>query len=440
MRKRIFFTIILIFSVFGTVFSQNHFTILNQKKKTKIPYKLINNLIVLQVNLNGEDLNFLLDTGVRNSLLFNVKSLDSINLKNVKKVRIKGIGNEEYFEALESKKNKIKIKDLFCDDYKILIILNQEFDFSARLGIDIHGIIGADLFENFIVDVNYKRRKLVFNNPETYKYKKCRKCQSFPLNFFFRKPYINASISTGESETKVQLLIDSGSSDALWLIPHSDDRIKVPKRNFDDFLGKGLSGNIFGKKGKLNSLILGKFEFNNFLVSYPDSVSYELNDSSYERHGIIGAELLKRFSIIYDYPNKKISFKKNSNFKDVFFYNKSGLDVIHNGKTLVKEESTQLIVSSDKNSYEMMGNTIATYNFSFENSYVISNVKEKSVADLVGLKENDLLVEINNTPAYKLTLQKISAMLSGKEGKRIKITIRRYGVIKKFKFKLKDLL
>ena len=48
-------------------------------------------------------------------------------------------------------------------------------------------------------------------------------------------------------------------------------------------------------------------------------LSYEFKDISYDRHGIIGAELLKRFSIIYDYPNKKLDLRKIKILKNFFF-------------------------------------------------------------------------------------------------------------------------
>ena len=49
-------------------FSQGHFVIQNKKQTDKIRFKLINNLIIIPVEINGVDLSFLLDTGVSKPL------------------------------------------------------------------------------------------------------------------------------------------------------------------------------------------------------------------------------------------------------------------------------------------------------------------------------------------------------------------------------------
>jgi hypothetical protein len=44
----------------------------------------------------------------------------------------------------------------------------------------------------------------------------------------------------------VKLLIDVGNSDAIWLFQDVSNKI-VPTNNFDDYLGKGFSGDVIGK-------------------------------------------------------------------------------------------------------------------------------------------------------------------------------------------------
>jgi len=53
-------------------FSQGHFVIQNKKQTDKIRFKLINNLIILPVEINGVALSFLLDTGVNKSIIFKI--------------------------------------------------------------------------------------------------------------------------------------------------------------------------------------------------------------------------------------------------------------------------------------------------------------------------------------------------------------------------------
>lgn len=125
------------------------------------------------------------------------------------------------------------------------------------MGIDIHGIIGSEIFKDFIIEINYSKKKITFNNPETYKYKKCKQCESFPLIFHHQKPYITGNINTFEEKNyPVKLLIDSGSGDSLWLFKKSLENYSIPQKNITDLLGQGLNGEIFGIKSKLSKLIL----------------------------------------------------------------------------------------------------------------------------------------------------------------------------------------
>jgi hypothetical protein len=49
----------------------------------------------------------------------------------------------------------------------------------------------------------------------------------------------------------VKLLIDVGNSDAIWLFKMFLIKNKVPTNNFDDYLGKGFSGDVIGKRERI---------------------------------------------------------------------------------------------------------------------------------------------------------------------------------------------
>ncbi|SHL85629.1 aspartyl protease family protein [Chryseobacterium polytrichastri] len=88
--KKLYFIIILFLSIF--VNAQNSFEIKNVKK-TVIPFKFINNLIFIPVTINGVELNFLLDTGVAETVLFSLENKD-IQLSNIEKIKFSGLGGD----------------------------------------------------------------------------------------------------------------------------------------------------------------------------------------------------------------------------------------------------------------------------------------------------------------------------------------------------------
>ena len=97
------------------------------------------------------------------------------------------------------------------------------------------------------------------------------------MEFNQNKPYINAEVEIHSKQIPVKLLIDSGGSDALWLF--EDDSLGIfpdNKTYFVDFLGKGLSGSIYGKRTRISSFSLKDFQLNKVNVAFPDSsaISY----------------------------------------------------------------------------------------------------------------------------------------------------------------------
>lgn len=65
--------------------AQTHFTIPHYDKRGKVPFKLVSNLIVIPLVVNGDTLSFILDTGVAVPVVFNYTHTDSTVLRRSKK-------------------------------------------------------------------------------------------------------------------------------------------------------------------------------------------------------------------------------------------------------------------------------------------------------------------------------------------------------------------
>ena len=170
MRLRLLPIYLLFFTSCG--FSQSEFQINNLKHKVVIPFKLINNLIFIPVKVNGEELTFLLDTGVEQTLLFSLDDKNEIKLFEVEKLKLRGLGSKESIDAYKSSKNKVEVKDFVDFNHEIYIVLDQEFNFSSHVGIPVNGIIGNKFFKNHIVEINYDRKKVIVYDHDNRKIKK----------------------------------------------------------------------------------------------------------------------------------------------------------------------------------------------------------------------------------------------------------------------------
>ena len=434
--------ILLFLSVSLCIRAQGRFKITDHSKESvTTSFSLVNNMVILSAVVNGRKLSFLLDTGVRKTMLFNIKVQDSLKLRNTAKMKLRGLGEGSPINALSSRGNYFKIEEIVNADMSLFVITDDLFDLSAKMGVDIHGIIGGDLFRDFVIKINYGSQKITFYNPETFDASTCHSCETFALDFYNNKPFIDIIVENNQGkEIPVKLLIDSGGGDSLWLFPHSNPDITVGDKYFDDFLGKGLSGDILGKRSKIRKIKIGSFEFEDATVSYPDSTSMVSVHANKDRNGTLGAGILKRFVVTLNYPESQITLKKNRRFyKDPFLYNKSGIELIFGGEMLVKEHRTRF-QEGVKGQYQSITEIFYSYGLTYKPSYKISLIRKGSPAHYAGLLVGDIVLEINGKEAYNMDMEEIVFKLSQKEDKKIKMLVDRNGEHLRFEFYLKSLL
>lgn len=426
-------------------FSQDGFQLQNGKSD-KIHFRLINNLIVIPVSVNGVSLSFLLDTGVSKSILFNFFNLkEELSIHETELLLLQGLGDDKPIEALKSSNNTVIIGEAINLNQDLYAIIDASINFTPSLGIPIHGIIGYDVFKDFVVEINYSRNFIKLHNPLYYDSKLSRKWRTSNLTFYNNKPIIKASVTNRNQVVPVNLLIDTGGSDALWIFEDSSESLKIPTYTFDDFLGKGLSGNIYGKRSVFESFRLKDFQLNMVNVSFPDSSSIQKTKINKLRNGSLLGNVLHRFNWVFNYKSQWLAFKKNKFFNNPFEYNKSGITMQYAGVRLVKTRTRipSDTIGSGSEATSPNSNTIyftSSYKFKIVPELVISDVRLGSPADKAGLKTGDTVLSINHQNLNLLTLQKAIAQFYGVDGKRIKMTIEREGVIMKYQFELRDLL
>ncbi|MDJ0646932.1 MAG: aspartyl protease family protein [Flavobacteriaceae bacterium] len=422
------------------IFSQDNFFIQGNGRSHGVTFKMINDLMVIPVKVNGSELNFLVDTGVNNTIMFNLSVEDSARLKNMRKIRVRGLGEGSFVNAIRSEGNLFEIGKIVNNQHMTLLIPGKEFDLAARMGVDINGIIGGDIFRDFVIDINYSSKRIKFYNPKFYDYKKCKKCETFDLSFNRGKPYIDIKVKSEGTIVDTKLLIDTGGGKTLWLFDKSSDKIQLPQNYFDDFLGRGLSGNIFGKRSKIDEIIMGSYRFTNANVAYPDSTSVATAYRFKERNGSLGAGILKRFRLLFDYSGKKFSLKKKSSYFDApFTYNMSGIELLHGGQMLVKSKKDLSGINfGGREDSRGIVQIIYEFVYDFKPIYQIASIRKNSPAEKVGLQPNDVILEVNSKVAYKYKLEEILYLFSRREGRQIKLLIDRDGKKLLYSFRLED--
>ena len=131
-KKVALYSIVFLLAI--SSFAQDTFKILDDRKENKsMPFTLVNNLVVVKAEVNGKELSFLLDSGVKKTMLFNLKFADSLILRNVEKLKIRGLGEGDPINAVKSKGNLFDMNGIVNYDLNLFVITDNLFDLSAKM-------------------------------------------------------------------------------------------------------------------------------------------------------------------------------------------------------------------------------------------------------------------------------------------------------------------
>ncbi len=366
-----------------------------KRNSIHVPFQLISNLIVVPIIINKSDtLNFILDTGVSNMIITDPDLGNSLNLKKTRRVKIAGAGEGVSQMAFVSPGNTFSLGDIVGKNQNIVILENDFLEISQILGIKIHGILGYDIFNYFVVTIDFSSSQIFFQKPEKFKYKPS-KGELFPIEIEETKPYLNDILIEINGKTMLsRLMIDTGAGHAISL-ELDDQSIALPKKLVRSQLGKGLNGVINGHLGRSEKIIFGKFELKDVITSFPDSESVAKKLSKdVVRNGNLGCDILRRFNVTFNYRDKYILLKPISNrMREPFEHNMSGIEFIAKGEKL--------------------------------NEYFIDRVEENSPGYLAGFRDGDQVISINNANYSEQSLSEIYKLLQKKEGRSISLLVKR---------------
>jgi len=213
----------------------------------------------------------------------------------------------------------------------------------------------------------------------------------------------------------------------------------------DDFLGYGLSGSLYGKRSRVETLSIEQFDLDKSLVAFPEGSSIETLKRNSDRNGTIGGEVLRRFNLVFDYRNETLILKKNKNFKSDFVYNKSGIDLEQRGIRVVKDyyynlDNGRLTFAKDVTEFVTTNDSKQGYRLDVKPAFQIMKLRDNSPAKKAGLELGDIVLKINNRDVKDYSLQEVIEKLNGKSGKKMKVLIDRNGRLYEYQFKLIDLI
>lgn len=375
MPYKIIFRCFLWLLLSGAFFTANaqYFDIAGHKRKVTIPFKLIRNLVIIKLKINGNGpYNFIMDTGAGIMIITDPGLADSLNIPCNKVLKLTGCANGADYEAHVTSVLNVQIPGLKSYNVEAAILEKDEFQLSNYVGMPVTGLLGYEFFDNLAVKVNFEDSTLTCYRSKDEK--RFAKGDKVPITVENRKPYLVAKVHLPNGDVKnSKLIIDLGAGHPM-LLDCTAQLHQFAKKYIEANLGVGFNGPITGYLSRINEIDIGKYDIKNLISSFPEQdAEHVALDAG--RDGNLGIGLLKRFVVVFDYTHNALYLKRGRNFKEPFEHDMSGLE------------------------YYAAGD-------GFKHIF-ISRVEPGSAGDAVGLQRDDEIVAINMKPTADMSLEQI---------------------------------
>jgi len=185
-------------------------------------------------------------------------------------------------------------------------------------------IVGHDLLSLAVVEIDYTARMLRIEEPEMFKAPDG--VASLPLWFKQNLPYVKASFTLpGRKPVEGMFVLDAGAATALTLAPDVVEREKaldaVP-RTLRSRNG-GVGGMVENRIGRIDRLRLGPYSINAPIAVFrrpgPGAISAP------GTAGNIGGEVLRRFTLTFDYRHARMWLMPGAALAEPFEADMTGL-------------------------------------------------------------------------------------------------------------------
>lgn len=368
----------------------------SRDNKIEIPFEYKNDLIIINVVFNRIfPLRFVFDTGAEHTILTRREITDLLAVNYRRKFTLYGADLTTELVAYLAQGINLEIGNLVLPNRNILVLEEDYFNFDELSGVDIQGIIGADVFRRYVVEIDYNREMLTFYRRQDFK-GPGKRFQSYPVEFHRGRPYINVPVrSANDSLVQTKLLLDSGSSLALILYPETSPILEIPEKVVPGQLGIGLGGFLEGVVGRVQEVQIAGTILPDVVTSFQQLGRVMDSTALNNRNGILGNQSLQHFHIIIDYVSQQLYLAPNSKKTPEFKFDRSGLFLVAGGKYL--------------------------------NEFKVASVVKNSPAERAGLQKGDQLLRINWIPCSLMSLGNIQRKFKKRVGKSFKIVYERNG-------------
>ncbi|MEO6540832.1 MAG: aspartyl protease family protein [Ferruginibacter sp.] len=333
--RRLYFIILFVF-VLANVQAQELLPQKEAKFITRFPFKQFSGgVMVLQAQFGNipDTLNFILDTG-SGGISLDSSTCAEFNIPIIPTdTSITGIGGIRkvsfaFDKSLTLPGLKIDHLNFHVNNYEVL---------SSVYGEKVDGIIGYSFFSRYIVKINFDSSVIEVYSPGRIDYEKGGTTlhpafTNLPIQWLNVKDKINLGFN---------FYLDTGAGLCLLMSEKfaRDSGILLKRRKPVVTQAEGMGGKLQMRLTLVKEVKIGPYKFKSVpTYLYKD----DYNVTSYPfTGGLLGNDLLRRFNLVFNYPNREIHIIPNKHFNEEFDYAYTGLGIYYvNGKILVEDVIT----------------------------------------------------------------------------------------------------
>ena len=288
-----------------------------------VPITIANGHVFVDVKLDGKGpFTFVFDSGAGNSVSVAVAKALGLRTGATFKIGGTGEGSETASSATVA---TLDVGNAHLTNQKF-VVANLDA-LRASDGVPrFDGLIGREVLMQYVVTLDYAAQTLAFVSPAAYH--PSADATAIPIQYYGGTPKIEASIDgiTGE------FTVDTGERGSLALMTPFVAKHGLRARykpSVSALVGWGFGGPVHADVTRIGSFRFAGFSIDDVVTWFPTVQSGFF--TSNRLAGNIGAGILDRFTVTFDYPQSRIDLIPNTDYADRDTYDRSGLWLTQSG-------------------------------------------------------------------------------------------------------------
>ena len=300
---------------------------------TKFPFKMYSGgVMIVRAHYENikDSLNFILDTG-SGGISLDSSTCSEYNIETTQTdTTLTGIAGSQKVSFVFNK--SLRLPGLTLDglnfhvsDYNVL---------SSVYGEKVDGIIGYSFFSKYIVKINFDSMFVEVLTPGKIKYP-FGGTTLHPVLTFLPVQYMSVK---DKRKVDFNFYFDTGAGLCFLMSDQfeKDSSVLLNKRKPVITQAEGMGGKMRMRLTTVKEVKIGPYRFHQ-VPAYLYQDIYKVTSYPFTG-GLVGNELLRRFNLTINYPQREIHLLPNNRFTESFEYGYTGFSIYYvNGKIVVED-------------------------------------------------------------------------------------------------------